>query len=166
MKYLEIELLIPVAIVLLQTGIIISLWIGFLKWKNVLRSPLGGLDNESTAVAIGVLAGAAIISLSGIEDIFQAFKTYQASGDSVFSNTLYKASELFVIIILFQVLYGIILMVLMKMLRINFRDGAEAETSLPVSLLLGVIMVIIGFVLFFCAGEITEYSVPGYINLR
>src|SRR5690606_21411652 len=86
---------------------------------------------------------------------------------NLFQNTLYKSSELFIILIFFELLYAIVLFTLIRLFK-SWPEAAHdtSEENLPLNLILAALALSIALVFYFSAKEVMEYMVPNYINLR
>ena len=164
---LRFDLLIPISLLVLQTLILIFLSFNVLKRFKILRTSYSGMEYSQLIVAVAILFGVLFISMSDIAALFQSFKTYQNTKENIFSGTFLKFSQFFMLVLFFEILFGLLCAFIIKLL-LGFKNSLKEieEGNLPAAILMSVIIIGMSMVLQLCAKEIIGYIIPQYLNFR
>jgi hypothetical protein len=160
------DLLLPVALLLVQAVVLLFIFIWVLRKLKILRTPFAGMEYSQVMVAAAFLFGAFFIATADSSSLFQTFKTLQNAGQKT-SSGLTKFNQFFLVIVFFEALLTLISFFASKLL-LGLKNTAKEieEGNIPVSILLSVIIVGFAIILQVCAKEIIEYITPHYINIR
>jgi hypothetical protein len=164
---LNFDILLPIGLLLLQAFLLLFICIFVLRRIRLLKIPYGGMEYSEVIVAAMFLFSVFFISTANIEGLFQAFKTFQNQQENVFSNTFSKFSQFFLVILLFELLFGIVSFFIIRILlgfKSSFREIQEG--SIPSAILTGVLLISFAVLLQFSAKEVIQYITPQYLNFR
>jgi type III secretory pathway component EscS len=164
---LSFSTLLPIAILLLQAFIILFLSIVILKKLRLLKTPYAGMEYSQVIVAAAIIFGAFYISLSDIPSLFQAYKTYANQQEHIFNNTFSKFSQFFLVVLLFEILFVLVVYAVTKIIlgaRYSLKEMEDG--NLPVSILLAVIITAFALVLHYGCKELVDFITPKFISFR
>lgn len=164
---LRFDILLPIGLLLLQALLLLFICVVVLRRIKLLKSPYSGIEYSEATLASMFLFSVFFISTANIEGMFQAFKTFQNQGQNVFSNTFSKFSQFFLVILLFEILFGIVSVFVVKLV-LGFKNSLKQieEGNIPSAIITGVIAISFALVLQFAAKEVVGYITPQYLNFR
>ena len=164
---LNVEILIPIGLLLLQTGIILLIWISILKKIGIIKKPFDGLEYSHAIFTSVFILSVLLVATSSAPAMFQTFKTYQSQNGNLWQLYLYKSSQFFLIILFFEVLLGLVLILFT---RTFFAPGNGikdiVEGSIPSALITSSIVIGFSIALRIMSSEVVEYLRPQYLNFR
>lgn len=164
---LNFDILLPISLLLLQSFLLLFICIFVLRRIRLLKTPYGGMEYSEVIVAAMFLFSIFFISTANIEGLFQAFKTFQNQQENVFSNTFSKFSQFFLVVLLFELLFGLVSFFIIRILlgfKNSFREIQDG--SIPSAILTGVLLISFALLMQFSAKEVIQYITPQYLNFR
>jgi sterol desaturase/sphingolipid hydroxylase (fatty acid hydroxylase superfamily) len=164
---LNFDVLIPIGLEVIQALLLLFSCITLLRKFRLLKLPYAGMEYSEIAFACFLLFSVFFISTANIEGLFQAYKTFENQQEQVFSNTFYKFSQFFLVILLFEFLFVFIAFAVTKVL-LGFKNTYKEiqEGNLPSAIIIGVIFLGFAIILQYSAKQIIEYITPQYLNFR
>jgi hypothetical protein len=164
---LNLEMLLPVGILLLQIIVILFVCLTILKKVKIIKSPLAGLEYSQAIFACCILFAVFIIDTASVSATFQSFKTYQNQQISILQPLFSKSGQYFLVVLFFEALLGVLIYLVSKILFGLGKGIKEIESgNIPFSLLISAIIIGFSIVLNVMAKEVIEYIVPHYLNFR
>jgi hypothetical protein len=164
---LRFETLLPVGLLVVQTFVLLFICIFVLRKLKILKTPYAGLEYSQLILASAFLFGVFFISTAGTGALFQVFKIFQNAGSKLFSNTVSKFGQFFLVILFFEFLFGLVSFFIIKLL-FGFKNSLREieEGNIPSAVLMAVITVSVAVVFQFSTKQIIDFIVPVYINFR
>lgn len=163
----NVEILLPVAVVVLQAFVVLFACVFALRKLRVLSQPLSGLEYSKAIFAAGVIFSFLLISTASATAMFQTFKVYQNQNEGLLQMFLAKSGQFFFIVLFFELLLALTILLFTKsFLSIGngFKDILEG--SIPSALITSLVVLGFGIVLRAMASEAMEYITPQYVNFR
>lgn len=163
----NVQILIPIGLLLLQTLFFFFLCLFLLRRTQIIRLPMAGMEYSNVIVAGAILFGLFYITTADIQGLFQAYKTYQNSGEALAINTFAKFSQYFLVILFLAVLYGIVAFGIIRLL-LGFKSSVQEiqAGNIPGSILMAVLVISVAILLQRTGEEIMTYLTPQFVNFR
>lgn len=167
LSILSLELLLPIGLLVIQALIVLFICVGVLKRMRILRTPYAGMEYSQLIIATVFLFSVFLIAIADTTALFQAFKTFQNNKQDVLSNTISKFSQFFLVVLFFELLFGLISFLVIKLL-LGFKNSFQEinEGNVPAAVIMSIVLLGFSITLNTCAKEILEYMTPQYLNFR
>jgi hypothetical protein len=161
------DTLLPIALLTLQTFALLFSCMFVLKKLKILKTPYAGMEYSELIIVSAFLFGVFFISTADIGGLFQAFKTFQNIGTRIFSTTFSKFGQFFLVLLFFEILFGLVSAFVIKVL-FGFKSSLKEieEGNIPSAVFMAVIIISFAIVFQFSAKGIIEYIIPKYLNFR
>lgn len=153
---------LPIALLVLQTFVLLLTTVWVLRYLKILQLPYAGMLYSKVVITAVILFSVMIISFADIEGVFQSVKTFHNYGDGFYKNVFTRLSQFIFIIVLAVCLFGLLCFIAIKMIP-GFKQTAN-EDDIAVAILKALIILIIGILLYACAKTIIETMTPKYVN--
>lgn len=160
---LNIYDLVPLLLLILQTFTFLIVTFVILRNLKILQVPYAGMQYSKVMIAAVVLFSVMIISFADVEGVVQSVKTFHSYGDGFYKNVFMKFSQFILIIVLTISLFGLLCFVSLKIIP-GFEQASVNEGDIPVAVFKGLVILIIGILMYACAKGIIETITPKYVN--
>lgn len=159
--------LLPIAIVLIQLFIFLFICLYLFRKFKVIKLPYAGMEYSQAIFAGAILFAVFFVSTALIPAIFQSFKTYQNQPINLLPPMFGKSGQLLLIILFFEILLGVLIYLVSKVLFGIDKGLKEIEEgNIPFSIFISVIIIGCSIVLHLMAKEMMEYITPRYLDFR
>jgi hypothetical protein len=165
---LNFKILLPVVFMLLCIFITLFFCNWYLKRLKILAYPIGGLQWSQIIYAASIFVGCLLILSVIVNPVFQTYKTYlsQRQGfGSLFSSSLGKFTEIFLITWIAMIIY----MILAKVASVIIKDKQKVHEeikagNIAISILMASVSIGLSIVIKAIVSEVLIYIVPFLIN--
>jgi len=161
----QLNLLLPVALQLLQTFLLLWLATAFLRRMKLLMERIGAMDAGAALFCASFILGTLLIAANSSAYFFGAYRSALTSG-TIFKATLLSFSHYFITTICAEVLFtAALLLVITGLSRGKSREELSGG-NLPFSILCSGIALGLAVLLCSMATPVYEWITPVYLNFR
>lgn len=161
------EYLIPIALIIIQSLLVLFLCIQGLKRAKVLSTPLAGIEYSQAIFAAAFLFGALLISYTLVDPALHSFHTYRSQSGNPLKPFIPKFGQFFIVCLFFLALYILTVWLLSRILLSGNKAGVEIETgNIPFSILLSGCVITLSVACRLMASEFMSFITPHFVNFR
>jgi len=163
---LDAAIVLPIVFLLLELLAILGICFIILSKAKVLNQPLAGMEYSQAIFAASIVFAVVLVATIPVTAMMQTYKTFSAQGVSVFTPLLTKAGQYFLVVLFFEVILLVMLTIIIRSFQFTAKAMTEIRTgNIPLSILLGVVIIAIGMVVLVIGKEMIDWIVPKYVNL-
>jgi|GEM_PF-2177111 hypothetical protein len=161
------EILFGLLLLIFQFIVLTLIFILALRKSGLLKFPIAGLEYSQGIFVSLLLVGGYIIGLSSIIYVFETVKSIQNAGQPVYITTFVKFSQFFLVILLLEILYWLLVLFSAKLLFGLKNAFQEIITgNIPASCFVGSIALGYSLLMYFSARELFELITPKFFVIN